>query len=172
MKTLLARAICLSLLTLGLTQEARSVVIDPAGDFIPSYVFPKNADLDVVSADVLYDKHAGTFTLIGTMNGVINQASSNAYVFGFDRGIGQPLLVNIASNVLFDSVVILNADKSGSFTDILGGGAAAQLPSGSVQISGNTISATFAASLIPTLPATGKTPDQYTWIYGRASPRS
>ena len=31
-----------------------------------------------------------------------------------------------------------------------------------MQISGNTISATFAASFIPTLPA-GKTPEQYTW---------
>lgn len=74
MKTLLAGAVCLSVLTLGFAPESHSAITDNVGDFlVPSYTFPKTADLDVVSADVVYDKPAGLFTLTGTMNGVIDQ---------------------------------------------------------------------------------------------------
>jgi hypothetical protein len=71
------------------------------------------------------------------------------------------LLAPIASNVLFDSVVILNANGTGAFTDLEHGSATTQLPFGSVHISGDTISATFDASLITSLNQ--RTPDQYTW---------
>ena len=47
---------------------------------------------------------------------------TGAYVFGLDRGQGTAGLAAIASNVLFDSVLLLNANGSGAFIDIAQGG--------------------------------------------------
>jgi hypothetical protein len=76
------RIFCLSLLSFTAAQ-VQAAIVDPVGDFLPSYTaaFPKNADLDAVSADVIYNSSAHTFTLTGTMNGVVGVATpSAAYV--------------------------------------------------------------------------------------------
>lgn len=161
MNTLLSPVVWLWLLS-SVVSTVHAAIVDPAGDFLPSYAFEKNGDLDALSADVIFDKPANTFTLTGTMNGAVGaETPSAAYVFGFDRGQGAPLLAAIASNVLFDSVVIVNANGTGSVIDIVNGNAMTLLPAGSVHSNGNTITATFSASLIPSLNLL--TPEQYTW---------
>ena len=169
MKTHFAFALSTLLAMIAGEGSALATIVDPVNDFLPTYAFTKNADLDVVSADVTFNQGAGTFTFEGTMNGAVGTTSTGAYVFGLDRGQGTAGLAAIASNVLFDSVLLLNANGSGAFVDIAQGGASVALPGGSVHISGNTISATFSASLIPSLGV--RAPDQYTWnLWPRFAP--
>jgi hypothetical protein len=138
----------------------QAAIVDPAGDFLSAYAFPESDDLDVLSADGLYDPGTQTFTFIGTHAGPIGTTPTAAYVFGIDRGQGTVRLPAIADNVKFDSAVILFADGSALFADLLAGTPPSLLPADTVTIFGNTIQGTVAASLIP---SAGFTPDQYTW---------
>src|SRR5437762_3154569 len=63
-------------------------VVDAQGDFLPSYVGSKDADLDVRFADVVIDPMAGTITFSGIVAGEIDKSSNKVYVFGIDRGRG------------------------------------------------------------------------------------
>ena len=171
MKTHFAFALSTLLAMIAGEGSALATIVDPVNDFLPTYAFTKKADLDVVSADVAYNQAAGTFMFEGTMNGAIDTTpmSTDTYVFGLDRGQGTAGLAAIASNVLFDSVLLLNVNGSGAFIDIAQGGTSVTLPRGSVHSSGNTISATFSASLIPSLGV--RAPDQYTWnLWPRFAP--
>ena len=132
------------------------MVSDPVGDFLPSFTGPRNADLDVVTTRVAYDGVA--FRLDATSNGPIGTTASGVYVLGFNRGAGTAGLANVASNVFFDSVVLVNANGTGLVVDTLNGGAV-PLPAGAISISGNQISAEVPASL---LPSQGLKPGQYT----------
>ena len=62
--------------------------LDASNDLLPSYTGPKDADLDVVQADVVIDPSAGTVTFSATMRGSIDTRSGKLYVFGIDRGAG------------------------------------------------------------------------------------
>jgi hypothetical protein len=142
----------------ALPVAAQATVIDPAGDFLGSYTGPKNADLDVLSADVRFD---GTnFIMSATMAGMIGATANSLYVFGFDKGgatnapftaLGQP-------NVIFNAVVAVNG-TTGAFN---AGGVA-----GLALISGNSFTATFAASQ---LISTGFAFSDYLWnLWPRAA---
>src|ERR1700712_5397914 len=90
-------------------------IIDPANDFIPTYLGAHAGDLDVVAADVFYD--GTSFILESVQNGAVNTTASAFYVWGVDRGQGTSRFGVIsgtgtggtydASAVLFDAVVVI-----------------------------------------------------------------
>lgn len=146
-------------------------ITDPVGDFLPTYTAsgrPTGADLDVVSAEVIYHPDTQQFQFIGTMAGAIGTTpaaggESPLYVWGVDRGQGTERFLagtpSIGDGVAFDSVVILR--PNGSITvNLFGlGGGATNLSTGAL-INGNTISAFLDESL---LPSTGDAFGDYTW---------
>ena len=88
---------------------------------------------------------------------------TSAYVWGINRGPGTARFAGIGvPGVLFDTVVALNSNGTGT-------SAGAALSAGTVVISGNTISATFSGSLLPTV-AGGFAKQDYTWsLWPRAA---
>ncbi len=121
-------------------------VQDGIGDFIPSYVGPRGADLDVVTTRVRYN--GVNFAISATLNGAIGQTPGGVYVFGFQRGQGIARFGPIAPGVLFDSVVVVMPNGSATVRDLVTGTATA-LPPGSVVISGNSLSVTVPVGLLP-----------------------
>lgn len=133
--------------------------IDAAGDFLPTYAGPKDADLDVRFADVVIDPKAGTVTFIGTLAGPIDKGSGKFYVFGIDRGrgdVGRDLVFQgplggepkIGKDVRWDAAVGLLANGQAVFFDALHPGVV-PLPDVAVHINGNEISATVPLALLP-----------------------
>jgi hypothetical protein len=140
---------------LAATGPARAAITDPAGDFIPSYVGPHNADLDVLSASAIYD---GSFFRLGaTLAGTIG-TPGGLYVWGFDRGQGTARFGTIATGVLFDSVVTLTTDGTAAVRDLLSN-IGTTLPAGDVRISGSQFQIDVPAAL---LPSAGLQPGDYT----------
>lgn len=131
--------------------QAGATVLDPANDFLASYTGPKNADLDVLSADVLFD--GGNFILSATMNGAIGTTANTLYVFGFDKGgaTNAPFTAIGNPNVIFNAVVTVN----GTTGAVAGGGGA-----GTSTINGNSFTAVLPASL---LSSTGLPLTDYLW---------
>lgn len=157
-RTLLPTALAAAAL-LFVAAPGHAQISDGADDFLLSYTGPKNGDLDVLSANVIYD--GSFFTLTSTQNGVIGTTAGALYVWGFDRGAGiarfSPALAN-TENILFDSVITLRPDTTASITRI--GGTTTNLSAGAVTINGATMTARIAASELPSL---GLDPTRYTW---------
>jgi len=65
-----------------------NTVIDPTGDFLPTYTGPQEADLDVTSFTANYDPSTQDFILSATLAGAINPATAGSYVIGVDTGTG------------------------------------------------------------------------------------
>lgn len=135
-------------------------ITDPAGDFLPTFAgLASDADLDVVSATVLYDAGRDLFRLTATMAGAIGNDASHFYVWGVNRGAGV-VSPDFASHgidgVRFDRVVLVRSDGTGVVTGS-GGGA---LTAGAVTKSGHTISAVVPGAL---LASTGFGKIDYTW---------
>jgi hypothetical protein len=133
--------------------------IDAQGDFLPTYVGPKDPDLDVRFADVLIDPKAGTITFSATVAAPIDKASTKFYVFGIDRGrgeVGRDLVFQgplggepkIGGGVRWDAAVGLTASGQAVFFDALNPGIVPQ-PDVAVRIAGSDISATVPLSLFP-----------------------
>jgi len=125
---------------------------DPAGDLLPSFTGTAVGALDILQSSAVFDSGTNTFTISATTNGHIAGMPGVAFAFGFDKGgannaafaaIGFP-------DVKFNAVTSLRADGTGAI------GASAITPI----ISGNTISATFSANL---LPGTGLDFANFTW---------
>jgi hypothetical protein len=80
-------AVSLALILLGHTGPARAdEILDPAGDFLPTYTVPRHPGLDVVAHQVTF---AGDRLIVfGRMAGPIApmQAIGGLYLFGLDRG--------------------------------------------------------------------------------------
>jgi PEP-CTERM motif len=130
-------------------------VADATGDFLPSFVGPNDADLDVTSFSVTFNSVTNVFTLGAVFAGVINPANAGRYVFGVNTGtgviapfaaIGQPL-------VTFNQAVVINKDGTGTV-------GATALPVSDIVVVGNLLTAKVALAL---LPSTGYTPVQYGW---------
>jgi hypothetical protein len=135
---------------------------DAVGDFIPSFTGPQNPDLDVVLADVVYDRDRQTFTLSATMNGDIGTTAGALYVFGFNRGQGTARFASIGiDGVLFDSVVVINQNSTGAVNDLV------PSPSGTLTLgpADITISGVSLRAIVPlaALPSEGFDPEAYTW---------
>ena len=151
---LLAAALCAA----GLAGQVQALpFLDASNDFLPSYTGAKDADLDVLQADVVIDPQAQTITFSATMRGSIDTRSTKLYVFGIDRGAGAaggnlvfhgPLggEPRIGNGVLWDSALALTATGQALFFDVLNPGLV-PLPDVAVTISGNQIAATVPLAL-------------------------
>ena len=154
------------------TPAAAATVVDPAGDFLATYSGPQTGNLDVLSASATIN---GTnLFLSAVLNGPVG-ASGSLYVFGINRGAGTARFAggspSVGASVLFDAVAVLFPDGTGRIATFPAAGAPTitNLP-GAVTVSGNTISGTFALSL---LPSTGFDPTNYTytlWSRQRVNP--
>ena len=140
--------------------RAGAGISDPANDFIPSFTGVHAADLDVLSAFVTYDPGANLFSFSGTMAGAIGTTASSLYVWGLDRGQGTARVGPVATGVLFDSVLAIKPDGTGTVSLLTGTPTTTALPAGSVSFSGNTITASVSGGL---LPANGLPPSAFTW---------
>ncbi len=144
--------------------NADAVVVDPIGDFLPTYAGPHNGDLDVRNAQVTF---TGTdFLFAGTMNGNIGTTPGGFYVWGINRGMGTARFGVItignnsydASGVLFDSVVVLRPGGTSTVNDLI---ANTSTPiSFSFDPNSPNLFAQVSASL---LPSRGFSFSQYTW---------
>lgn len=143
--------------------RADQVVMDPVGDFIPSFdpAAPRAGDLDVVSSKVTL--LGQNFTFSGTMNAPIGTTPEAFYVWGVDRGAGASTADFAAldlPDIVFDAVVIIQNEGTGIVIDLAAGTPPTPLAVGAVTVSGNTIEALVPASL---LPSRGLAPGQYGW---------
>ena len=140
---------------LAVTGTAQAVtVIDPVGDFLPTFVGPNDADLDVTSFSVVFNSATNIFTLGAVFAGVINPANAGRYVFGVNTGTGTNNFAAIGQpNVTFNQAVVINKDGTGNV-------GATVLPVSDITVVGNLITARVALALFP---STGFTPLQYGW---------
>lgn len=158
LSTFRPRFLAASLLAIGVATQAQALpFIDASNDFLPTFVGARDADLDVVQADVVIDPEAQTITFSGTVNGNIDRKSQKLYVFGVDRGrgsAGRDLVFQgaaggepkIGSNVLWDAAAVLTAGGQALFFDALNPGFVPQ-PNVVVTINGNQIAATYPLAL-------------------------
>ncbi len=142
------------------TSSASAGFADKADDFLASYTGVKNGDLDVIEAEVTYDKVLDQFAFKGTMNAAIGTTTGVTYVFGLDRGQGTARFASLGlGNILFDSVVTLRTD-GGSVRDLISGTETKALTASDIKISGNTISVVVSGAFLATK---GFAKDKYTW---------
>lgn len=138
---------------LAVSAAPAAPIVDATGDFIPSFGGTASADIDVVGAEVFYNPLTDKFVLTASMAGTIANVANHLYVWGVNRGAGTVGFPLIAPGVLFDRVILLRPDGTGSIGGV-------GLPAGSVVVDDDTITATVAASL---LPSTGFGKAGYTW---------
>jgi hypothetical protein len=132
-------------------------ITDPRGDFIPSFVGPHNADLDVLSGELVL---SGTqFTFSTTLAGPVGTTAGSLYVLGLDRGQGTSRFPVIAPGVLFDEVVAITGAGTATVRDLIAG-TATTLPGSAVTINGNNLNVSFPLALAPSL---GLSPSNYMW---------
>ncbi|MFG6486450.1 PEP-CTERM sorting domain-containing protein [Roseateles sp. BYS78W] len=150
---LLASTAALALLGLPLASHALDGITDPQGDFLATFGGSHaSTDLDVLAATVLYNAGTDTFTLKATLDGNVGSTATGLYVWGVNRGAGMAGFANNLglTGVRFDRVILLNPNGTGT---VAGAGA---LPTGSVVVSGHTITATVSGSLLPSTGFTNK----------------
>ena len=145
------KSLAVGLVTLLMTTSAEALIIDAQGDFLDVYVGPENGDLDVTAVDAILTG-PGTVTLTGTHAAAIGTTTGSAYVWGIDRGAGIEPFPTLdpptGEGVIFDSVVVLFADGTGFFLDVVGGGAPQFLDPGAISIDDATISVSLTESLL------------------------
>ena len=129
-------------------------ITDPAGDFLSTFTGPHNGDLDVLSAQVLFNGSQFMFT--SRQNGAIGTTPGALYVWGVNRGSGTSPGGAFAPDVKFDAVVVFNP-AGGSFVRDLR--SAVNTPLSGVTFSGNMIGGMVPLALLPSL---GFAPSAYT----------
>jgi hypothetical protein len=140
---------------------------DPQGDFLSTYAGVQNGAVDVLFAYSIFDQASSSFTFGATMAGPISGAASGTqYIWGVNRGGGTARLntgaTPVGSGVLFDSVIALSSAGTGQVNQFVPSQPTIStvLSPGAVVISGNSITVTVAASL---LPNNGFTFANYQW---------
>lgn len=125
-------------------------IVDPAGDFMPTFGGLHNGDLDVLAADVKFD--FTNFYFHALLNGPIGQTTGGIYVLGFNRGAGTAGFgASLGLNgVLFDRVIVINNNDTSTTAGV------------TVTHSGRDIFAVIPAAL-PAMASTGFAPQDYTW---------
>ena len=121
--------------------------VDGVNDFLPTYTGPLGRDLDVRTTEVFLDGTTLNFT--ATMGDTIGTTAGAFYVFGIDRGRGTSRFA-IAPGVLFDSVVIVNNDGTGSVRDLIAGVTTTLAPS-AITLRDRSIGALVNLSVLPSL---------------------
>jgi len=163
-----AALIATCLLLADLQRPARAALIsDPPGDFLPTYIGPQDAGLDVLAHEVTLAGDRMNF--FGRMAGPIapTQAIGGLYLFGVDRGQGTPRFLNspaappiIGPNVLWDFIVRINANGTGAAVNSLLGTTTTLAPA-DIAISGNEFTASVPLNLL--LPAATRPPEEWTY---------
>ena len=126
-------------------------VSDPVNDFLATYTGAHDPGLDIISAGASFD--GTSFSLDAITKGPIGLPGS-LYAFGINRGAGTARLAlgspPIGGSVLWDAVAILFPNGTARVVTFPAAGAPTitTLP-GIVTVAGNKISASFAASLLP-----------------------
>jgi len=144
----------LSFTAICATPAAAVTIMDPTGDFIPSYTAGEPfADLDVTSFSVDYDSMSQFFTLGATFAGDINPQTAGLYIFGVNTGTGiaKPFASIGQPNVVFNQAIVIQKNGTGS----VGPNA---LDQAGISIAGNMLTARVPLAL---LPSTGFGPAQY-----------
>jgi hypothetical protein len=156
MRSLFSTTAALMALGLPLASQALVSITDPKGDFLPTFAGSSaSTDLDVLSATVYYSSATDVFTLQATMAGAVGSTTTGLYVWGVNRGAGTAgFAANGISGVRFDRVILLRPDGSGTVAGV------GNLPTGSVTITGNTITGIVSGSL---LTSTGFSKADYTF---------
>jgi hypothetical protein len=141
-----------------------SGIVKKAPHFYNIYTGPKWAELNAVKASAELASN-GTFRFTGTNAGAIKKGPA-VYVWGIDRsGNLSPGPFTGRPNIKFDAVVVVSLDSALNATARVideSSGVTTDLPAGSVNIRGRTITVTVAGSL---LPSTGLAPSQYRFNY-------
>ena len=143
-------AVLLGLVVLTATAPSlkAALITDAMGDFLASFTGPHNPDLDVLSAQVTFN--GTTFHFQSQENGPIGMTSNALFVWGVDRGTHTAGFGAFRPGVLFDAVVILRPDLTGTVVDLAANPLPpANLAAGSITINGNVIQANVPASLLP-----------------------
>ncbi len=130
---------------------------DAAGDFLPTYTGPRNADVDITQVDFTWNG-SDTFQLFSRSAGAVGQTPGALFVWGVDRGQGSAGFPALAPGVLFDAVVIVNPLGASTVRDLVSG-AVSTLPVGAVRFLGAELTVDVAAAL---LPSRGLAPGAYT----------
>lgn len=106
------------MLALAAGQAHATAVVDPTGDFLPSYAGTPalDADLDVTFFRVDYDPVALAFNFSATLAGDINPGRAGVYVIGANTGTGtiRPFAGIGAPNVIFNQAIVVA--KTGGVT--------------------------------------------------------
>ena len=125
-------------------------VVDPVGDFLPTFVGNHDADLDVTSFGVSYDAGAQTFLLTATFAGDIDPGKAGFYVIGVNTGTGtiKPFASLGEPNVIFNQAMVIQKSGAGAVSG----------HNFTATISGDSLSALVPLSF---LPSTGFAPGQY-----------
>jgi hypothetical protein len=122
-----------------------ATVTDPVGDFLPTFVGTKDADLDLTSFSASYDASLMRYLLQGTVAGAIDASTVGIYVIGVNTGAGAraPFGTIGAPNVRFDNVILVRQDGTGAIDTT-----PPPLPvfDSNITISGNTFSVILPAS--------------------------
>jgi hypothetical protein len=141
-------------------------VSDPVGDFRTpdatnplAFAGPMNPALDVVSADVALNLTNNTFTFTQTMDGPISGlidpttgALLGSYSWGINHGYSNLNFSELGlPNILFDSVLTLNPNGTGSYRG-------AATPAGAITVSGDTLTAVLPVSFLAPPPAPANPP--------------
>lgn len=139
---------CALLACAALTSPAHAQSTDDAvGDFLPTYTGPLNGDLDVTSIQATFD--GAIFRLDATTAAPIGTTPTGLYVWGFDRGKGTAAFAQIgATNVLFDSVIIVNPGAGTVIVRDIVNDVTTVLPASAIRVSGNQISVDIPADLL------------------------
>lgn len=143
MRTLLG-----SLLLLGGMSAAHATTIsDTTNDFLPTYTGAHGGDLDITGISVVLD--GSDFVLTGNFAANIGTTPSAFYVWGVNRGAGTAGFAAIGqTNVLFDAVILLRPNGGANAVNIIGG-SSTPLSAAQITVSGSSISARIATSLLP-----------------------
>lgn len=131
--------------------------VDPIGDFIPSFVGPHNADLDVLTSEVTLQ--GSQFVFSTRLAGAIGTTAGSLYVLGLDRGAGTSRFPLIAPGVLFDEVLAVTGGGVATVRDLIAG-TATTLAASATTINGAILTVSFPVSLAP---SRGFAPSDYTW---------
>lgn len=166
MKTTMARQLVFATMAVAATSAVQAQgITDATGDFLTTYIGPKNGDVDVVRAFAGYDPGSNRFSFSGTFAGAVGTTPGAFYVWGLNRGAGTERFVagspSVGQGVLFDAVVFLRPDSTARVIRFIGStNTFTELAAGTATISGNTISGSIDGSL---LPSTGFANAAYTW---------
>ena len=127
-----------------------TAIVDPTGDFLPSFIGPNDADLDVTAFSVTFDDVAMAFNFNATLAGDIDPSRAGLYVIGANTGTGtiRPFAGIGAPNVIFNHAIVVQK------TGVAG-------------VSGNPLTAVIDGNsfsvVVPLafLPSTGFAPERY-----------